>query len=255
MNPHSYLSKTKIYSSYLIYFFFDVNQNLLYIGKTTNLKKRISQHLSEKLRVSEKWRNEIDLKNIKVYSCKTLTDLEVYETYFINKYKPLYNLDKVFGDTLSFEPPLLEPTIYSFELKKVKGVRFDDYLKEYLILKKADPTNNSDQFLKIETKYPLIKEAYQMLGENKIKALGCDSYKIKKELENLNSKELIESEIKKTFEKGFYLPKDVKVIVQSIYDNLGIVKTAKAKDIEPILNTKISSKKINDKVVNGYFVK
>ena len=103
--------------------------------------------------------------------------------------------------------------------------------------------------------FSLLDKAYPVLGMKGMYKLGFDSFKINNALSAVDNSEVIESEIKKTFTKGFYIPMDIKVTLQCIYDNLGIVKKAKAKEIESIFNLKLSSKKVNGKVVKGYFIK
>lgn len=103
--------------------------------------------------------------------------------------------------------------------------------------------------------FPLLDKAYPILGMKGLYKLGFNTFKINNALAAFDNSDLIETEIKRTFTEGFYIPSDVKVTLQSIYDNLGVIKKAKAKDIETIFNTKISSKKINNKVVKGYFIK
>lgn len=103
--------------------------------------------------------------------------------------------------------------------------------------------------------FPLLDRAYPILGMKGLYKLGFNTFKINNALAAFDNTELIEMEIKKTFTEGFYIPSDVKITLQSIYDNLGIIKKAKAKDIESIFDTKMSSKKINNKVVKGYFIK
>lgn len=231
---------------YYVYFFYDNDQNLLYIGKTISLINRMKQHFSPELLKVEEWKNIVNKQDVKLYKCNNVCDLDIYETYFINKYHPKYNQDKKFNCSSSFELPYLVPISYIVEDARERGT-FKDYCLRYL--------ENSEQRESIGRRYPLIKEAYEVLGAEKIKALSRDSFKIKRELENLGSTELIESEIKRTFTEGFYLPKDTKIILQDIYDGLGIVKNAKATDIEKVLNVKPQSKKFNGKVIKGYFVK
>ena len=94
-----------------IYFFYDSDKNLLYIGKSTSLLNRLETHLSKDSAKQNPWKASIDKKNVVVYKCNNSTDLDLYETYFINKYKPLHNRDKVYGQVSSFEFPYLEPKI------------------------------------------------------------------------------------------------------------------------------------------------
>ena len=114
-----------------IYYFYDKNKNLLYIGKTTALPQRMSAHFSKSVMENDSWKTEVDLTNIIIYRCPTKTDLDIYETYLINKLKPLYNKDKVFYDKSTLELPELKPTIYIYspykETKKL-NLAFLDYI-------------------------------------------------------------------------------------------------------------------------------
>lgn len=109
-------------SKKFIYFFYDSNDNLLYIGKTINLISRLKCHFSKEVVKVEPWKELVDKDKIIIYECKTCTDLDVYETYFINKYHPEYNKDKVYNDTLTFELPELEPISLKQEYELAKEV-------------------------------------------------------------------------------------------------------------------------------------
>ena len=73
----------------------------------------MKQHFSKTTVEKEPWKAEVDKNKIVLFRCENPTDLELYETYFINKYKPLYNVDKVFYYESSFDLP---------ELKAIKPV-------------------------------------------------------------------------------------------------------------------------------------
>lgn len=133
-----------------IYFFYDSVDTLLYIGKSTNLKSRLKNHFSPDSIKLDPWKQMVDKEKIVIYKCENPTDLDVYETYLINKYQPLYNKDKVFNYFLSFDLPKLEP--YPFldttnekinlynnclnkkqrkALKRTFTVDFDDHFTKY----------------------------------------------------------------------------------------------------------------------------
>ena len=64
-----------------IYKLYNDKDNLLYIGKTKNIHQRINQHLAEKNKIS--WKSTID--KIMIAEVDSDIDLELYETYLINK--------------------------------------------------------------------------------------------------------------------------------------------------------------------------
>ncbi len=75
---------------YAFYFFIE-GDNVLYLGKTNDLKKRIGVHLVKKKEnlnkpsVSVAW---LEIKSIQLYACA-----ELIEIYFMSRFYPLYNLD------------------------------------------------------------------------------------------------------------------------------------------------------------------
>lgn len=72
--------------SYFIYKFVDIQGSLLYVGKTTNLRRRVLQHLNDK-----SWADEIF--SLYYAECESATQMDIYELYTIGKEKPKYNLD------------------------------------------------------------------------------------------------------------------------------------------------------------------
>ena len=82
------------YKENIVYRYLNLNGEIIYVGKTGNLKKRFNQHKSEDM-YKECYKVEyIELGNP--------ADIEIYETYYINKYKPKYNSAKVYDCEPSF---------------------------------------------------------------------------------------------------------------------------------------------------------
>lgn len=81
---------------YYIYKFFDVNDNLLYVGKTTNLKTRFKQH-----RLDKKWFYEVE--KVMYAECNTQSDMSIYELYYINTLNPKYNIASVCNQPVTFK--------------------------------------------------------------------------------------------------------------------------------------------------------
>ena len=72
-----------------IYRFLDINNNIIYVGKTSQtLDKRIAQHFTKGHLPKECYRN---IARIEYQKYKTESDALVMETYYITKYNPLYN--------------------------------------------------------------------------------------------------------------------------------------------------------------------
>lgn len=101
-----------------IYRFLDDKGNVLYIGKTENLKKRISNHftnghLCEDCYFScDKIEYLISLSNV---------ENDIQEIQLINKYKPKYNKQYNYDDIINLEYDCSEDWIeYNFDLEKAK---------------------------------------------------------------------------------------------------------------------------------------
>ena len=74
------------YKGYIVYRYLNLNGEVIYVGKTDNLKRRFNEHKSEDM-YKECYKVEyIELDNP--------ADIEIYETYYINKYKPKCNSSK-----------------------------------------------------------------------------------------------------------------------------------------------------------------
>ena len=68
-----------------VYRFLNKNNEIIYIGKATELIYRLKNHRH----LGKKCYSEI--KNIEYIQFKTKGDMELAEIYFISKYKPKYN--------------------------------------------------------------------------------------------------------------------------------------------------------------------
>lgn len=177
---------------YFVYFLYDSDKNLLYIGKTTSLRTRLSHHFSKE--TDYEWKQTVDKENIIVFKCENGCDLDVYETYFINKYYPKYNKDKVFNSSLSFELLKLEPIYYNFH--KEKTLLRNSILKDirrYLHLKNL-PSLMSYEILELEdikkTHFILINSMVDVLGADKINSLGSNFKDYIESLQSIYSSKL-----------------------------------------------------------------
>lgn len=110
---------------YYVYKYIDKNEKLLYVGQTVDLDRRFGEH---KGRI---W--DIEKEKILFAKCKTCADMNLYEMYYINKLRPLYNDALVYRDEPTFELPELEWVEYDknhFEKeKKVRDEAFKESLK------------------------------------------------------------------------------------------------------------------------------
>jgi hypothetical protein len=104
----------------------------------------------------------------------------------------------------------------------------------------------------IATKEPLVKQAYDCLGQDKMKALCFKKEQIRKAILDVKPEILdaVENEIRSKFKVGSsYSRSEVKKIIASIYTELGVQKKATATDIDDYdcFNTKYYKKRVNGK--------
>lgn len=79
-----------------VYFFKDKNEQIIYIGKAINIKKRIQSHFSSQAKKERGWRNTIidysKIKTIDYIPTKTEKDALILESQLVKKHQPYYNL-------------------------------------------------------------------------------------------------------------------------------------------------------------------
>lgn len=98
-----------------IYKFIDINGNVIYIGKTNNLKTRISNHLSTKGHLPKKCYKEIYKIEFLIVSSDVLMDIK--ELYYINLYKPKFNSIHKYNS----------PSFIISDFTNDKWVNYDDF--------------------------------------------------------------------------------------------------------------------------------
>ena len=251
-----------------IYCFYDKEGNLFYIGKTTNLPNRMSAHFSTTMIEKEPWKELIDLNNIKLYKCATRTDLDIYETYFISKFKPLYNRDKLFYDLPTFELPELEPTIYIYSsykrTSKELGMKFEESiakLKEIYTSEKVENLNNIQLIL---TRYPWLKPLILNIDYEKSFEL-CEQEKfnitnIKRKSISLQNSEVSKEILKKlltysdVYVGAFITSVKAKEIIKEVFLTMKIQKNPKGSDFKSYFNCKDYKKRVKDKVIHGFII-
>jgi excinuclease UvrABC nuclease subunit len=83
-----------------VYFIYNKERNLIYIGKSsTNIGERMFESAFEKKDYSY---------YISYVLTKTRSDARLYEIFYINKYKPIFNLADKEDDCCSMELPELK---------------------------------------------------------------------------------------------------------------------------------------------------
>lgn len=72
-----------------VYFFYDQNDNLVYIGKSINIRKRVKQHFASKDRKSLKIQTYVKKVAFEIMGSELISLL--YESELIKQHKPLFN--------------------------------------------------------------------------------------------------------------------------------------------------------------------
>ena len=75
-----------------VYVMYAESNEVLYVGKTRDMKSRMNQHFGV---AKESWKD--DVSYIKYMNCYTEVDMSIYEIYLINKLKPKYNKSLLFS--------------------------------------------------------------------------------------------------------------------------------------------------------------
>ena len=132
--------------------------------------------------------------------------------------------------------------------------KFQDLFERYCEIRENEPQiclNPHSERVLIETKNPLVKEAYEKIGAAEVRRMKYHQSNIKRRLIAESSRnfavkvvELLDLALK----KQTWIPSaKVKAELQKIYDSLGIKKTAKATDIDEWYEVRRESRKIDGK--------
>ncbi|PLS14604.1 nucleotide excision repair endonuclease [Bacillus sp. M6-12] len=77
-----------------IFMFYNINDELLFVGKARKLRQRIKKHFEDNVSPIKTHRDEV--YTIDICIVEEPMDREIYETYIINNLQAKYNVDKVF---------------------------------------------------------------------------------------------------------------------------------------------------------------
>ncbi|PLR79124.1 nucleotide excision repair endonuclease [Bacillus sp. V3-13] len=77
-----------------IFMFYNINDELLYVGKARKLRQRIKKHFEDNVSPIKLHRDEV--YEIAVCYVEDPMEREIYETYIINIQQAKYNIEKVY---------------------------------------------------------------------------------------------------------------------------------------------------------------
>ncbi|MCH7411143.1 DEAD/DEAH box helicase family protein [Belliella sp. DSM 111904] len=148
-------------------------------------------------------------------------------------------------------------TITGLDKKLITGrVLFSDLCKEYIELIQ-EPFSISNRIKIIEGIEPIIKEAFDKLGVDKMKALEYRKGEFQKELiktDRLNDNSWKVSKLLDLRVGQWVATASLKIKLQEVYDELKIKKKAKATDISNYYNVLSHKKRIDSVPVAGFTI-
>lgn len=187
-----------------VYRFLNKKGEIIYIGKTKELMKRIKSHNH----LSKLCYNNVD--KIEYITLNNQDEMSIYERYLINKYNPKYNREYKNNSTFEFELPEKEWKEYLYSFKNItKDIKHIDIGDCFLICE--DDIDIEAYFLFID-EYDFTKYEYELL---KILVVSCSHGGITIE------------------DDGDYLKADMKDFITELY-NIGFIT------ITTVVNKKLS---------------
>ena len=91
-------------SKYYVYRFLDKDNNIIYIGKTNNLSRRMNgQHFSHRGHLVREC--YIETEKIEYSQYKSSNMMSIYEIFLINKHTPRYNQEFNYDEGIDIELP------------------------------------------------------------------------------------------------------------------------------------------------------
>ncbi len=73
-----------------VYRYLNINNEIIYVGKTLNMNNRQSQHFGSNGHLSQECYAEVN--KVEYIKLPTKIDMDIKELYYINKWKPTYNI-------------------------------------------------------------------------------------------------------------------------------------------------------------------
>ncbi|MDF9830032.1 hypothetical protein [Parabacteroides sp. PF5-6] len=216
---------------------------------------------------------EMDIKYLSVIDDKLVIDKNLIKVDIMNFKitKHLYQLRLRVETAYSqsgFKVKSLSPHI--FETDKIAAnpkakVSFMDLFLEYATIRDSLAgliyfPNGEDRLSIIEKTKPMLKEAYELLGVDRVKCLKYHVGNIRRELTRLSDTSMDNKIVKCLKEEGIGEVMDVpsskiKKTLQGIYNSLGKRLTAKATDIENWFDAEKFTLKIDGKSTECYHIK
>lgn len=142
---------------YYIYRFLDKNNNIIYIGKTKDIYKRINDHFGVKGHLPKDCYDTVE--RVEFATLYSYIDMNIYEMYLIDTIKPIYNTQFIFDEEES-SLNLEELTFKPYD----KIIKFyTDSRKRYVVSENSF-SNNVYDITKDLKKYDKLR--YKIISQN-----------------------------------------------------------------------------------------
>lgn len=137
-----------------------------------------------------------------------------------------------------------------------KKITFKEAFLRYVELSKNLFTLDDSEVKQLIAAQPLVVEAYDRLGADRVKSLRYVKKSIEAALITVDDDKSNENKIAKLLQNrisiGFTATADIQLALAESYTAVGVDRKAKASDIEKYFNCKSTTKRIDGKVKRGY---
>lgn len=160
-----------------VYRFLNKDDEVIYVGKAKYLKQRMNTHFSE----SGHLPNECYKKTCKIefISCNSISEMNIKELYYINKYKPIYNIkdkyeeDSIYSidifDSLTWKKYNLRYFKYIDKVENLENIINEKDLKILNLEKKIfDQLESILRYKYLSEQYEKLLLEYESLTNNKL---------------------------------------------------------------------------------------
>ncbi len=153
-----------------VYFFKDSSGNILYIGKATNLKNRVSSYFSGKIENRLVHHAIGQIKKIEIMEADSVLEALILESNLIKKYQPKYNVDLKDDKSFSYA------VITKEEFPRVIILRETELADNKNIIKhNFGPYTSRKQ---LETALKIIRKIFPYHSNKQQTEKGCLDYQI-----------------------------------------------------------------------------
>ena len=200
----------------------------------------------------------IGVENDRIVVDRNLANLEIVHYNIINgQYGMQYRMNnamKEAGFVVDDNPMIFDADEDLEDLISIERAPFREIFDEYAELRKDEYNMNIFRRNRIEIEKPLVKEAYEKLGPEKVRQMKYHQSNIKRELVKIESETLntkIFLMLDGLLPKQVPIPRsEIKEILENIYSELKINKAAKATEIKKWYDVNEVNAKVKGKMAS-----